>query len=247
MAALINNDITTAGLLVLAKGQAGAPIRFTRIVLGDGYLPTGTIPRNMLSVVSPVVSLPISKCRVNGDGTVTVGAVFTNEQLVNSFDYRELGLYAEDADLGEVLYCYGNAGEYAEHIIPGGGSTIIEKLVDIITIIGNAVYVTAYIASELYATKDDLAGVTAIAFGVLDTANDAKDIALQALKLSHDVQETTDTLQIQVGENSTKISTLWDAVFSDITGNPFLVTFADLDGIILTEGIWNNTLHRIEC
>ena len=36
--AFINNDITTAGLIVLAKGVAGQKINYTKIVLGDGYL-----------------------------------------------------------------------------------------------------------------------------------------------------------------------------------------------------------------
>ena len=38
MAAFINNDITAAGLIVLAKGAAGQKITYTKIVLGDGYL-----------------------------------------------------------------------------------------------------------------------------------------------------------------------------------------------------------------
>ena len=41
MAAFINNDITTAGLIVLAKGVAGQKINYTQIVLGDGYLEEG--------------------------------------------------------------------------------------------------------------------------------------------------------------------------------------------------------------
>ena len=45
MAAFINNDITTAGLIVLAKGVAGQKINYTKIVLGDGYLEEGQTPR----------------------------------------------------------------------------------------------------------------------------------------------------------------------------------------------------------
>ena len=43
------------------------------------------------------------------------------------------------------------------------------------------------------------------------------------------------------------IATLWDAVFSEITTNPFQITFADLTGITLTAGIWNSGLQRLEC
>ena len=47
MAAFINNDITTAGLIVLAKGVAGQKINYTKIVLGDGYLEEGQTPRTL--------------------------------------------------------------------------------------------------------------------------------------------------------------------------------------------------------
>ena len=47
--------------------------------------------------------------------------------------------------------------------------------------------------------------------------------------------------------NTSKIATLWDAVFSEITTNPFQITFADLTGITLTAGIWNSGLQRLEC
>ena len=52
MAAFINNDITTAGLIVLAKGVAGQKINYTKIVLGDGYLEEGQTPRTLTGVVS---------------------------------------------------------------------------------------------------------------------------------------------------------------------------------------------------
>lgn len=111
MAAFINNDITAAGLLVLAKGVAGQQINYTKIVLGDGYLEEGQTPRSLTGVVSPKATIDITKCVVNGDGTVTVGGVFTNDQTNDGFYYRELGLYADDPDedVGEVLYCSATA------------------------------------------------------------------------------------------------------------------------------------------
>ena len=110
MAAFINNDITTAGLIVLAKGVAGQKINYTKIVLGDGYLEEGQTPRTLTGVVSPKATVDITKLKINGDGTVAVGGIFTNGDETDGFYYRELGLYAEDPDpeVGEVLYCYGN-------------------------------------------------------------------------------------------------------------------------------------------
>lgn len=78
MAAFINNDITTAGLIVLAKGVAGQKINYTKIVLGDGYLEAGQTPRTLTGVVSPKATVDITKLKINGDGTVAVGGIFTN-------------------------------------------------------------------------------------------------------------------------------------------------------------------------
>ena len=230
MAAFINNDITTAGLIVLAKGVAGQQINYTKIVLGDGYLEEGQTPRTLTGVVSPKATVDITKLKINGDGTVAVGGIFTNGDETEGFYYRELGLYAEDPDpeVGEVLYCYGNCGDLAEWIPPTGGATIVEKTIDIVTAIGTATNVTAYIPADAYATKEDYETYKAIA-------------------IAQAAEASVNDLSNAVGQNTSKIATLWDAVFSEITTNPFQITFANLDGITLTSGVWNATLQRLEC
>lgn len=249
MAAFINNDITAAGLLVLAKGVAGKQIKYTRIVLGDGYLPEGQTPRTLTGVVSPRAVVDITKCKINGDGTVAVGGVFTNDQTDTGFYYRELGLYAEDPDegVGEVLYCYGNCGDLAEWIPPTGGSTIVEKTIDIVTAIGTATNVTAYIPADAYATKEDYETYKAIALGAQSTADLALALAQQAIEIANKAAADVVDLSNAVATNAGRIQTLWDAVFSDITTNPFLITFVDLNGITLKSGVWNSALQRLEC
>lgn len=249
MAAFINNDITAAGLIVLAKGAAGEKINYTRIVLGDGYLEEGMTPRSLTDVVSPRASIDITKLKVNSDGTVAVGGVFSNDQTSEGFYYRELGLYAEDPDpaVGEVLYCYGNCGDLAEWIPPTGGATIVEKTIDIVTVIGTATNVTAYIPADAYATKQDYENYKAIALAAQATANEAKSLAEQAVEIANTAAQAVIDLTKAVTQNTSKINTLWDAVFSDITTNPFQITFVDLDGITLSSGVWNATLQRLEC
>lgn len=249
MAAFINNDITAAGLLVLAKGMTGKQIRYTRIVLGDGYLPEGQTPRNTNDVVSPKASIEIKKLHVNNDGTVVVGGVFTNGQMDTGFYYRELGLYAEDPDpeVGEVLYCYGNSGDLAEWIPPTGGFTIVEKTIDVVTAIGTAKNVTAYIPPDSSATKEEYESYKEIAIGAQYTADDAMALARQAIVIANEAMQMVIDLSKIVAQNTSKIATLWDAVFSEITTNPFQITFSDLDGITLSSGVWNATLQRLEC
>ena len=249
MAAFINNDITTAGLIVLAKGVAGQKINYTKIVLGDGYLEEGQTPRTLTGVVSPKATVDITKLKINGDGTVAVGGIFTNGDETDGFYYRELGLYAEDPDpeVGEVLYCYGNCGDLAEWIPPSGGATIVEKTIDIVTAIGTATNVTAYIPADAYATKEDYETYKAIALAAQAIANEAIEIARQAVQTANEAKQATIDLNKAVTQNTSKIQTLWDAVFSDITANPFQITFVDLSGITLSSGVWNATLQRLEC
>lgn len=249
MAAFINNDITAAGLIVLAKGAAGEKINYTRIVLGDGYLEEGQTPRSLTDVVSPKASIDITKLKVNTDGTVAVGGIFTNDQTSDGFYYRELGLYAEDPDpnVGEILYCYGNCGDLAEWIPPTGGATIVEKTIDIVTVIGTATNVTAYIPADAYATKEDYENYKKIALAAQDKANKAIALAEQAVAIAMAAQQAVIDLTKAVTQNTGKIATLWDAVFSDITTNPFQITFADLSGITLTSGVWNAPRQRLEC
>lgn len=229
--------------------MAGQKINYTKIVLGDGYLEEGQTPRTLTGVVSPKATVDITKLKINGDGTVAVGGIFTNGDETEGFFYRELGLYAEDPDpeVGEVLYCYGNCGDLAEWIPPSGGATIVEKTIDIVTAIGTATNVTAYIPADAYATKEDYENYKAIALAAQATANQAILLAQQAVRIAEQAAAAVVDLSNVVQQNTSKITTLWDAVFGDITTNPFQITFANLDGITLTSGVWNATLQRLEC
>lgn len=51
----------------------------------------------------------------------------------------------------------------------------------------------------------------------------------------------------KVNQQAGQIARLEDGLFSNITGNPWLVTFEDRAGIVLTKGIWNKERQRLEC
>lgn len=48
-------------------------------------------------------------------------------------------------------------------------------------------------------------------------------------------------------EAASRLSRVEDGLFNNITGNPFLVAFDSLSGIVLSKGIWNVERQRIEC
>ncbi len=150
--------ITDLGKNLLAKALAGKTLNFTRIKLGDGALTTQDISA-MTNLINVVKTLDITKLKVNTNtGEATIETYFSNQTVTTGFYLREIGVYATDPDIGEILYMYGNAGSSAEYIPAYSASTIIERNMSIIASISNATTVTATLASNIYAKSSDLIG-----------------------------------------------------------------------------------------
>lgn len=250
MGAFINNTVTKAGILLAAKALSGKQIVFTKIEMGDGFLSEGQNVEDIERVISPKQTVDITRREIQSANTAILGGVFINNELQEGFYWRELGLYAQDPDddgLGEVLFCYGNAGELAEYIPASGGATIIEKNVDILTYVGNSANVTIYIAPDAYPTKADFDELEKKVNAANTTANEAKALAMDARKFAQQALDQVLAYANQIGDFRSELKTLWDAVFSEVTANPWQLTFADLTGITLTSGTWNKARQRLEC
>ncbi len=147
---------TNRGRNLQAKAMVGVTINFTRIAIGDGEL-GGSSVADLTTLKREVKSMGISRLKVLAAGKAVVGTILSNQSLASGFYLREMGVFAQDPDLGEVLYCYGNAGANAEYIPAGGGPDVIEKKIDVITIVGNASNITAVIDESLiFAAASDL-------------------------------------------------------------------------------------------
>lgn len=156
MAAFVKNDITEKGLALLAKVQMGEKLTFSKIGIGSGTLPGTTSIRSLTAMIQPVMDVTITRKKINEDQTVTIGGIFNNTDVQQEFYFRELALYAIDPNVGEILYCYGNAGNGAELIPAHDTQTLVEKIVDIVTYIGDATEVNALMKTEAYASVQDL-------------------------------------------------------------------------------------------
>jgi hypothetical protein len=156
MADFTGTVLTQKGRNLLSKAQTGATLTFTKIKIGDGTWATGTDPTQLNDLVDPKLSLPIQAVQVIGDGTVRLRFVLTNTGLQQGFFMREIGIYAQDPDLGEILYAVAYASDRAD-FIPSDGVTKVENVVDIYTVIANTQNVTAVISDTVViATKQDV-------------------------------------------------------------------------------------------
>ena len=149
---------TDDGRNLLAKAQTGVQLKFTRIAVGDGML-NGQDATKFKHLLNEVLSLNISEIIFSGSGQAVIKSVLSNESLSKGFYWREIGVYATDPQLGEILYGYANAND-GEIYVPDKATNIYTTPLNLNLYISNASNVAAVIDKSLvYATKQDIADI----------------------------------------------------------------------------------------
>ncbi len=101
-----STQLTDFGRALDAKVTAGTTLlSFTKMKLGSGTETAEDIPA-MTDLVSPKLVLGISSCAVSAsDDTICeLISVASSSDVEDSFVVRELGVFATDPDVGEILY-----------------------------------------------------------------------------------------------------------------------------------------------
>ena len=149
---------TGVGRQLQTRVIAGDTLTFTVIKLGDGTMTTEPIAA-LTDLIHGIITLPVHEVRRNADYAEVTG-VFQNAGLSSGFYWREIGIFAADPDYPndrshDILYCYQNAAELAEYI-PSASSAVIEKIIRVACVVGDAENVTVGLASQAYAKAEDL-------------------------------------------------------------------------------------------
>ena len=92
--------LTPEALQLQARVQAGAALQFTRVVLGSGHLPEGA-PQG---VIEPRIEMEILGVQVTGAHQATLSVGYSNTGQTEGIAVTELGVYAYDPSIGEILY-----------------------------------------------------------------------------------------------------------------------------------------------
>ncbi len=175
---------TNKGRALQVKASIGTQLKFTRIAVGDGQL-SGQVTEELVALIHEVKSLNINELKKISGYQAKVGGVLTNQGLATGFYWRELGVFAQDPDLGEILYCYGNAGALAEYIPAQGSSEILERKINVVTLVGNASDITAVIDQSLiYADQSDIVDLQNQINGLETVAQDYTDEKIKLLQES---------------------------------------------------------------
>lgn len=220
--------ITNQGRALLTKVLAGGQLNITRVMFGDGKL-SGQDPKAFIELLSPkeagTATLPIVQ-----DGSVVFTLQYQNKGQ-SMFVLNEYGIFAEDPDEGEILLYYATLGDYPQYVMPGLGD--IRRFPVSMALSANDVSVTLAFDASAFVTTADFQSFV--------------DLAQQTIQIANEAKQEVTAMENQISQNTSKINTLWDAVFNDITTNPFQIAFTDLSGVTLSAGVWNESLRRLEC
>lgn len=138
--------LTKKGQLLQAKVGTGVVLALTKMKLGSGVLPKGTSLEDLTDLVTPEQNVGIASKKVLTDQKMCkISATITNVGLSAGYYVRELGVFADDPDDGEILYAvtYDSAPDY---LPPEGGSTAVSQEF--------AVYISASNASDVKVSID---------------------------------------------------------------------------------------------
>lgn len=152
MAKFTNLTLTEKGLALQTKAQTGTQLKFTRVAIGDGIIDGGVSLNSLIQLASERMSVAIANLSID-NGSAVIKANFSNKDLIESFYLRELGVFANDPDDGEILYAVAYAGDQSDYLPDYNGSEVIEQTFTLSLVVGNAADVTATFAESIYVLK----------------------------------------------------------------------------------------------
>ena len=138
--------ITNLGHALLGKVLAGkSGIHFTRASVGDGVISEGKSPEELTELVHEIKAGDISGVDNPGSGEVRVSIQVSSLGVSVGFFVKEIGIFATDPDLGEILYAYVSMPDKPQWIRPEGASINTLAIFDVYVAVSRAAEVTAQI------------------------------------------------------------------------------------------------------
>ena len=152
-------QITRRGQDLNAKILLGqTELTITRVAAGDGTA-TGSVV-NLTDLVHETLPMPITSSKRLPDGTALFSTLLSNEELTTGFFFREIGVFASDPDLGDILYSYDYYGTDPQWIPAAGGATLIKAKYNLGMKISSAMDVVIKLDEDLqFMTRDELASL----------------------------------------------------------------------------------------
>ena len=216
--------LTKDGKDLLNKTTLGEKLVFTKVGFGSGNVKSINEMINLTKLIEPKLSVPINGIENNNNGTCTIHIAFDNSKLEYGFLMKEIGIYAEDPEKGEILYFICNTGDDAD-FLPAKSTNLVEQMMDFIVIVADSPNVEVKINDSLiYVTKEEFKKATGKEWTFENIKQNADDINILKLQLASFMGSVSNGL---LGEND------------------FIVTFEDFGESEEYEGVWDETRKKL--
>ena len=237
------------GFIIPAKGMelltgllAGDTLTITRCMVGTGQVPAETQPTALTDLVQPIAQATSTQPLVHGQ-QVDFTIEYRNDLhggLESGFYLREFGVFARAKDGADVMIYYGNLGDYPQWVQPYTQGAVEVRRFPVAIGVSNAPTVILEDNADAFMTAEDVAAycTTVILPQFLDEAR--RLIAQHNTdKAAHpSILGTMDQFDSRLSLSELQYGT-------DVNGNPFRVTFENLDEVDV-QGVWNQQKARVE-
>ncbi|MEG2344106.1 MAG: phage tail protein, partial [Acidaminococcaceae bacterium] len=129
--------LTKKGRVLQVKVEAGAILTLTKMKLGDGSISGSQTLEDLTDLVAPRQNIGIATKEVTDNGLCKISSTISNAGLTAGYYVKELGVFAEDPDEGEILYAI--TTDTAPDYMPAeGGAMAISQEFAVYVAVSNA-------------------------------------------------------------------------------------------------------------
>lgn len=237
------------GFIIPAKGMelltgllAGDTLTITRCMVGTGQVPAETQPTALTDLVAPIAQATSTQPLVHGQ-QVDFTIEYRNDLhggLESGFYLREFGVFARAKDGADVMIYYGNLGDYPQWVQPYTQGAVEVRRFPVAIGVSNAPTVILEYNADAFMTAEDVSAycTTVILPQFLDEA--------RKLIAQHNTDKAAHpSILGTIDQFDSRLSLIELQYGTDVNGNPFRVTFENLDEVDV-QGVWNQNAKRIE-
>lgn len=237
------------GFIIPAKGMelltgllAGDTLTITRCMVGTGQVPAETQPTALTDLVHPIAQATSTQPLVHGK-QIDFTIEYRNDLqggLESGFYLREFGVFARAKDGADVMIYYGNLGDYPQWVQPYTQGAVEVRRFPVAIGVSNAPTVILEYNADAFMTAEDVSAycTTVILPQFLDEA--------RRLIAQHNTDKAAHpSILGTIDQFDSRLSLIELQYGTDVNGNPFRVTFENLDEVDV-QGVWNQNAKRIE-
>ena len=234
---------TTQGLELLASLGTGEVLTITRCAVGSGSVGNVEAAMALQDLVQPVAAATSTKPTQKGSECSLI-IEYRNDLdggLERDFNITEYGVWGQVGSNAEILLLYGCLADYPEPISAyvEGGAVAIRRFPVTIGVSNAAEVILGYNALAFMTAEDVEQYCMTVVLPMFLEAVDQKIADHNVDPKAH--QDIRDLINGLDG----RVSLLELMYGTDVSGNPWEVTFYDLTGLIVT-GVWNKEQARME-